>query len=265
MSTQPRLVAALRLDRDGLAEAWRLTHELTLSATAGPASFYVRHASSYSPPTFGDQFFREGVRVEPNPELRGERVPSDLGVGADLHGRLGRALARFAIDGYVADVKDMIIWAPDFRFVWSPRNFDVKRRGLDAEASLELPTRRITLHFNYSLARVTYDRPEGDAVQVVYRPRHTGSAGARWSPGDWEITLDARYVGTRYPVPAPINALDPYWTADLRLRRDFDAGAWRLTPSLSIDRLFDNDDSLIFGYPEPGRVIRVELLARPRR
>ncbi|NIN73112.1 MAG: TonB-dependent receptor plug domain-containing protein [Gemmatimonadetes bacterium] len=260
----PQLRAALRLDRDGLEDLWRLTHELTLTASAGFATFHLRHASSYSPPTFGDQFFREGVLVKPNPELRAERVPSELSLSAALEGLIGSTRGRLAVDAYIADVKDMIIWAPDFRFVWSPRNFDVKRRGLDVEGSIELAPQGLTVRAAYNYARVTYDRPEDDTVQVMYRPRYSGSIGARWLTARWEIGADARYIGERYPVPAPLNALDPYWTVDLRLRRSFDAGSWQITPTLAVDRLFDNDDSLIFGYPEPGRVVRFELAARPR-
>ncbi|UCC71824.1 MAG: TonB-dependent receptor [Gemmatimonadota bacterium] len=261
----PQLRAALRLDRDGLERLWRLTHELTLTASAAYASFHLRHASSYSPPTFGDQFFREGVMVEPNPELRAERVPSDLSFGTALEGRIARATyGRLAVDAYIADVKDMIIWAPDFRFVWSPRNFDVRRRGVDVEASIELAPQSLTLRTAYGYTRVTYDRPGDDTVQVMYRPRHSASIAARWAPARWEIAADARYMGKRYPVPAPLNALEPYWTVDLRLRRDFDAGNWQITPAIGVDRLFDNDDSMIFGYPEPGRVIRLEFAARPR-
>ncbi len=175
------------------------------------------------------------------------------------------AKGSLAIDGYVADVKDMIIWAPDFRFVWSPRNFDVERRGLDAEAGLEVPSARLSLRAAYSLARTTYDRPgDDDAVQVMYRPRHSGSVAAAWRPASWDLAIDARFIGTRYPVPAPLNALDPYWTLDVRLARSFGTGGWRLTPVLSVERLLDNEDSLIFGYPEPGRTIRFELLAQPR-
>ncbi|UCC83657.1 MAG: TonB-dependent receptor [Gemmatimonadota bacterium] len=260
----PKLRAGLRLDRDGLEDVWRLTHELTLTATAGVASFHLRHASSYSPPTFGDQFFREGVLVQPNPELRAEWVPSDLSLGAALEGPIGSTRGRLAVDAYIADVQDMIIWAPDFRFVWSPRNFNVKRRGVDVDGSIELAPQSLTLRVAYSYARVTYDRPDDDTVQVMYRPRHSGSVGARWIPARWEIGVDARYIGERYPVPAPLNALDPYWTVDLLLRRSFDAGDWQITPTLAVDRLFDNDDSLIFGYPEPGRVVRLELAAQPR-
>lgn len=262
----PGLAGALRLDHDGLAESWRLSHELTLATDAGPAAFHVRHASSYSPPSFGDQFFREGVAVAPNPDLRAERVPSEWNVGASIRGDVGSLVrARLSLEGYAADVKDMIIWAPDFRFVWSPRNFDVERRGLEAGALLEMARHHLELRGSYSLTRTTYDRPgDADTVQVIYRPRHSASASLAWRPARWELYLNARYVGTRYPVPARLNALSPFLTFDLRVRRVFTAGGWTLTPSISVDRLLDNEDSLIFGYPEPGRTLRLEMAAARR-
>ncbi len=262
----PRLVGAVRLDRDELDDLWRVTHELTAYAQTGPLAFYVRHASSYKPPTFGDQFFSEGIAVQPNPELRAESIPNDLGAGFDVEGPIGAsAAARFGIDAYSADVKGMIIWAPDSRFVWSPRNFDVKRRGFDIEGEVSFPARNLDLRASYSLARTTYDRPSGDdSQQVIYRPRHTGSLTTYWRPGRWDFRFDLRYIGVRYPVPAPVNALDAYWQVDLQLRRTFDVGAWQLAPRVIIDRLTDNEDSLIFGYPEPGRTVRIELAASPR-
>ncbi|KPK66360.1 MAG: hypothetical protein AMS21_02545 [Gemmatimonas sp. SG8_38_2] len=262
---KPKLVAAFRVDRDDLARTWHTTHEFTLTASAGPAGFHIRQASSYSPPSLGDQFFREGVAVEPNPDLRAERIPNDLSAGLSISGEIGSlAVGRLGIDGYTADIKDMIIWSPDFRFIWSPRNFDVNRRGLDAQGRIEFPAQSLSFSATYSLARATYDRPGEDAVQVIYRPLHSGSVAAAWQPTSWEVAVDARFVGTRYPVPAQLNGLTPYWTLHLRLRRAFDAGAWEIIPTLSVDRLFDNDDSLIFGYPEPGRTIRFEIAAHPQ-
>jgi iron complex outermembrane receptor protein len=257
-------LAAARLDHDGLGDTWRATHELTLRADLGPTALHARHASAFRPPTFGDQFFREGVLVQPNPDLRAEHVPSELGLGVTVEGRLGPGIGgRLAVEAFSADVKDMIIWAPDFRFVWSPRNFDVKRRGLDVGTELAFRRAALVLRGAYSLAHTTYDRPGSDTVQVMYRPRHSGSVAATWRPGSWRMEVSTRYTGVRYPVPAPVNALEPYWTVDLRLRRTFQAGNWQLTPALAIERLFDNEDSLIFGYPEPGRLIRLELTARP--
>lgn len=262
----PGLTGALRLDRDGLAERWRLSHDLTVAAEIGPAAFHVRHASSFSPPSFGDQFFREGVAVAPNPDLRAERIPNEWNVGASIRGHLGSWLrGRLSLEGFLADVRDMIIWAPDFRFVWSPRNFDVQRRGIEASASLDMPGHDLELRGGYSLTRATYDRPgDADTVQVIYRPRHSASASLAWRPSRWDLRLNARYVGTRYPVPAKLNALSPFLTFDLHVRRSFTAGGWTLTPSISVDRLLDNEDSVIFGYPEPGRMLRLEMAAARR-
>lgn len=255
---------ALRLDRDQLSDRWHLTHEAMLTAHAGPADLHIRHASSYSPPSFGDQFFQEGVAVAPNPDLRAERVPSEWNVGIGAAGDIGsRVRVSLRLEGYLADVRDMILWAPDFRFVWSPRNFDVRRRGLEIGTSLEVPHRALRLEADYSLTRATYDRP-GDDVQVIYRPLHSGGAAASWGPGPWDLFVGLRYIGTRYPVPARLNALDPIWTVDLRVRRSFEAGGWRLTPAVYVDRLFDNEESLIFGYPEPGRTVRLEIAAARR-
>lgn len=260
----PRLVAALRMDRDDIDDRWRLSHELAARATLGPMGLHVRHASSYSPPTFGDQFFRTGVAVQPNPDLRAERVPSELDVGAEVEIRTATLHWSLGLEAFFADIDGMIIWSPDFRFVWSPRNFDVKRRGLDLQVGLTTANRRLELRGRYSLARVTYDRPgDADTIQVVYRPRHTGGLDLQWRPGAWELTARTDYMGTRYPVPARVNALDPFWTIDLRVRRSFRLGNWRLEPALSVDRLLDNQDTLIFGFPEPGRTIRLELAVRP--
>lgn len=261
----PDLTAALRLDHDGndgTGEVWRLTHEVGARIDLGALEVHVRQASSYSPPTFGDQFFREGVAVRPNPSLQAERIPAEYDLGASADGGVGLLAWRVAVDAYLADVKGMIVWSPDYRFVWSPRNVDVQRRGVDADATLSLPSARTEIHLHYSLSHVTYDRP-GD-VQVIYRPRHTGGIGLSWLPHGWQMDVDARYTGTRYPVPARINALEPFWTVDLRIRRDIRIAGWRLVPRLDVNRLFDSTDALIFGYPEPGRTFRLGLGLQPR-
>ena len=75
-------------------------------------------------------------------------------------------------------VADMVIWSPDFRFIWSPGNFDVLRRGGEITLALN-PTRALVLRGTATLAVVTYDHPDG--AQVRYRPRVTQSTSVAWS------------------------------------------------------------------------------------
>jgi outer membrane cobalamin receptor len=195
------------------------------------------------------------VGVRPNPELQGERVPGELEAGLSLRGGDGWE-GRVALAAWVGDVRGMIVWAPDHRFVWSPTNVDVLRRGLEASGELGLPlgSGRLALSGQWTHARTIYDRP-GAPAQVAYRPRNLGALRASWDGLRWEARLEARYTGVRYPFPSHVNPLAAFWTADLGVSRDVRLGGWRLSPSLDVDRILDNPDALLFGFPEPGRTL----------
>lgn len=256
-----RLAPSFRLDRaDGRAF---LTHDVALSAAAGPVRAHLAHRSSVSPPTLGDRFFREGVAVEPNRSLGPERVPSEWELGAELDLRPAGLPTSVGATAFRADVRDMIVWTPDYRFVWSPRNRDVKRAGLDAWASVEAVP-GVTLRGEWGWHRVTYDWPgEADTVQLVYRPRHVGRLALDAALDRWTGSLEARYTGVRYPVPARANALPAFWEIDAGIGRSWSAGASELVTRIDVDRLLDNRDAFVFGYPEPGRRLRFELRVRP--
>ena len=253
-----------RIDRDGVADEWYASRAATLRATSGGLSVQLANRSAFSPPTLGDQFFREGVAVAPNPDLRPERVPNEWELGASWTGAAAELDLSAGAAAYHGDVRGMIVWAPDFRFVWSPRNTDVKRRGMEAWGEVGVPSADLGLSGAYQLAAVTYDREgdEGDDVQLAYRPRHGGWLRAEWSPGAWRLAAAARYTGERNPTPSPANALPGFWSAELDLARDWRVRAWSLTTAVRVDRLFDEKESLIFGYPEPGRRLRMDLRVR---
>ncbi|HEV2150531.1 MAG TPA: TonB-dependent receptor, partial [Longimicrobiaceae bacterium] len=255
------LTANLRADRDDVAGRWYPSHSLAGRYGAGPLTVHLAHRSGFSPPSLGDQFFREGVAVAPNPDLQPERIPSEWEAGAAL----SRSAPGLSLDvgarAFTGDVKGMIVWLPDFRFVWSPRNTDVKRRGAEAWIAAAWPDRALRVTGSYALAAVTYDR-EGDPVQVAYRPRHSAQLRAEWTPGPWRAAAGALLTGTRYPGPAAVNALPRFWTVDLDLAREWRAGPAALAAALHVDRLLDEKESLIFGFPEAGRRIRLELRAR---
>lgn len=245
-----------RLDRDGTG-GFHPSYTASASLGMGAARLHGSVRSSFTPPSLADQFFRQGVAVEPNPHLRGERVPLELEVGArarlagPLHVDAGAALFR-------GDVRDMIVWAPDFRFIWQPQNTDVRRWGGEAWTEVTLAA-GLRARASYSLAVVTYDSPGSAGAQLPYRPRHTGRGALEWASGPWRASLASDYTGERYPTAARVNRLPPYWRTEAATGREWRVGRWQGDLSLRIDRLLDERAAMIFGYPEPGRTFRLRL------
>ena len=253
------LAAEGRVDRDGVTEGVYASRALTAGARLGIVRIHLANRSSYSPPSLGDQFFRAGVGVAPNPDLRPERVPNEWEVGASASTLLGGAEVSGHAAAYAGDVRGMILWLPDFRFRWSPRNVNALRRGIDARAEARLPRAGLRLSGAWSMARVTYDEPGVRGIQLGYRPRHTGSAGAEWRRGGWRMDAFARYTGVRYPAAARVNALPGFWSTALRAGHDWRVGRWTMTAAVDVDRALDEKDSLIQGFPEPGRRVRLDV------
>ena len=255
--------SAIRGHWVGRNDRWHVSHEVALNVPLSSLFLRLAHRSAFSPPTLGDQFFREGVGVEPNPDLRAERVPSELAARVSWAGEVLGATVHASAEAYRGDMRGMIVWLPDFRFVWSPRNTDVRRSGGEAGLEVELPGAGLSVGGSFSLTRVTYDRDASDDVQVAYRPRHGGTVNLMWRRGPWSVRLATRFTGARFPVPSPVNELAGFWVTDLDVGRRWSFGRWSAESRFSVERLFDVTDALIFSYPDPGRTLRVELRLGP--
>jgi outer membrane cobalamin receptor len=243
-----------RADREAVSGDWFLSRAVTLAVDLWPVRLQLANRSAFSPPSLGDQFFRDGVGVEPNPDLRAERVPNEWELGASTAFHAGPAHGSLYATAYDSDVRGMIVWAQRFTNRWSPVNVDARRRGVDARADAVLAGGGLRLSAAYALARITYDRAgDDDRVQVVYRPRHTGSLGAEWGTSPWRVRARARYTGARNPQPTNANQLPGFWSTEFGAARDWRLGGWMLTAALDVDRALDEKGRMIEGFPEPGR------------
>ena len=216
----------------------------------GRTSITFGVGSAVTPPVLADLFFREGVGVRLNPDLRPERVRWEVEGGVRHELAAGTTIGLRLFAGRVAD---MIIWAPDFRFIWSPRNFDVVRRGGELTAEWHLQ-RDLSLSGSATFAAVTYDIPAG--AQVQYRPRVTYDATGLWSPGPWTLDVRWHHIGRRYPNSAGTNPRDPFSLLDAGLERRFGGG---LALRAEVRDLTDARAEFLAGYPTAGRTVALTL------
>ncbi len=260
------LSGALRVDGHTSVTGAELSPRLAASLSGGRWTLRASVGNGFSPPSPADQFFQEGVLVRPNPELAPERVKGEVVLGADAALLTTPSLSvEGSLDLYRADIEDMILWFPDHRFVWSPDNFDVRRRGW--EVGLDLAMARAGSRVRVAAARSSVEYASAVlAGQVAYRPEWTANASLTSSVSSWNGELSGRYVGTRRTVPgSELNTLAPYWLWDLRTGLLWRLAGWAMEGRLSLLNVFDAEAAMIPDYPLPGRAWGLELSVHPNR
>jgi vitamin B12 transporter len=251
--TRADLDAAARLDQGNLTTGTTVSPRLAASISRGIFVTSASVGSGFAPPSLADQFFHEGVLVRPNPNLRPERTRNDIDVRLgvrDVEGGPLRLSAEAA--AFRADVDGMILWLPDYRFIWSPSNYDVRRSGWEGNVLLAIRD-AVDVHAALNRTDVAYAGPVLTG-QVAYRPRTSGTLTFGAGPRAARLEIANRYVGARRTVPASgLNALDPYWRTDVRLRAEVERRAWSVDVTLGVENILNTNATMLVDYPFPSR------------
>jgi vitamin B12 transporter len=249
-----------RVDKTSLIDGTNFSPRVALGATTSLATLSASLGAGYAPPSLSDQFFHEGVQVRPNPSLQPERTRHDLEARIAFHEQtLAGVLLSGDAAGYRADVDGMILWMPDFRFVWSPSNVDVARSGWELGSRASWPVTRLDAQASFARSEVTY-RGSVLSGQVAYRPRTSATVTAGFSPGRVRVEATTRYVGDRRTVPgSELNVLDPYWRTDLKASYAHLMRGWQVDTSVGVDNVLDQPAAMLVDYPFPSRAWSVSV------
>ena len=250
------LGAAIRADRHDLVDGVTASPAIDATLTRAGLTLDLRWGRGFSPPGLGDLFFQEGVLVEPNPDLRPERIRGELTATLAHRWSLGAVTGEVRATAYRADIDDMILWFPDHRFVWSPDNDDVARRGLEVGATADLAGLRRTHTFtaNAAWSEAEYTGAVLDG-QVAYRPRFTADLSLGIGlPGGIVLSPSAVHVGERRTVPGSLlNGLGAYTLFDAGIAIPLTLGKRTGRLDLAVTNLLDERAALLADYPLPGR------------
>lgn len=250
------LGASLRADRHDLVNGVTLSPAIDAALTRGGLALDLRWGQGFSPPGLGDLFFQEGVLVEPNPDLGPERIRGEVSATLAQRWSVGRVTGELRATAYRADLDDMILWFPDHRFVWSPDNYDVARRGVELGATTDLAAfgRTHSLTANAAWSEVEYTGAVLDG-QVAYRPRFTADVALGIGlPAGITLTPSGTHVGARRTVPgSPLNALAAYTLFNAGIALPFELARFAGRIELALTNVLDERAALLVDYPLPGR------------
>ena len=245
----------LRLDHHDLIEHSTLSPSLLATLDRGETQLQLAFRSAFAPPGLEDLFFQEGVLAKANPELKPERVKGEVSVTLGQQLRLLGSLVELRLSAYQADIDDMIIWSPDFQFVWSPGNFNVSRNGLEVGSSVEFPAfgRTHSLSGQASWSHVEY---QGGILtgQVAYRPVFSADFQGRVELPVGDATLSANHIGSRRSAAGSgLNTLPAYTILDLGFGLPISLSRMESRWEVVFSNLLDERAALLVDYPLPGR------------
>lgn len=216
-------------------------------------------------PTYNEAYFDHYGSTDILPE-----TTDQLNVGATYTMRAKKILpqATFTVDGYVNNIRDMIVAVPFNMFVWSMVNLGkVRVYGIDATGSFTISPQtghNLTLSVNYSLQRampLTSQESSEWKKQVAYIPRHSGSASLSYENPWVNLSLSGTGVSDRYTTNNNLSStrIDGYMEFGLTAWRTFPIKVHTIEIRGDIQNILNKQYYIVARYPMPGRQYKITL------
>ena len=235
-------------------ETWNLSSSITIpSRFTKKITFNIGEYFHY--PSFNDLYWQPGGNENLKPEFTNNlslEFIFNIIQQSDLKIML-----------YQKESENLIQWMPSQSY-WLPKNVkNSVRKGGKFIYSFRGDKIPFNCFFNYSY-NYSQDKSKGISHNKIlrYSPRHSGGINMEFNPGNWKFHYQIQYTGERIALYS--------WPNDVILPELIEhfvsfAYSWnmnfgKITIVNSIDNLTNERYETIRGYPEPGRVVKFNLI-----
>ncbi|QNL48886.1 TonB-dependent receptor [Olivibacter sp. SDN3] len=173
-------------------------------------------------------------------------------------------------DIYYNEVSDKIIATPaDNQFRWIMYNLErvsikgadvVVKSGWSVIGNVELDV-GLNYTFQEALNTTTRGSMYNKGEQIPYIPKHSGAITLGLNYGSIYMNYSFIYTGERYSQSANTvdNYLQPWYTSDFSLGKDFSLKLGNAKVLLEANNLFNQPYEVVKNFPMPGRNYRIRL------
>lgn len=246
--------------RDQRPRYQRLTPYLSAMATLRQGTtLRLFYKESYRAPNFGELYFFQLMPKNLRPE-HARQINLGITHTQDFH----HFQFSSTLDAYHNRVSDKLVAYPlHSMYYWTTDNIGlVDILGVDA--TVEVQIANLELRGNYSFQHAV-DHSDANSKfyghQIVYTPRHSGGASARWESRWVNLGMAAMVVGERFSTQQNLDKwrLDPYCDLGLSADHKFDLRIGTLGVRAQVLNLLDVQYEVVRSYPMMGRNWRLAL------
>jgi outer membrane cobalamin receptor len=220
---------------------------------------------NYIAPTFNDLYWPDLG----DPDLKAEtNLKYEAGILIEHDWSIARN--SFEITYYDGNIEDGIRWLPGSDGRFRPQNLEELRLwGFEVKEEIMLNVQEFTLSLQgmllHTQAEITQPRFDGDQAvgkQLRYTPEWQVKASAVFAWRDLSALFSYNFTDERFSSAdhsSPFDPLPDYEQSAFGASYNLIYKNHRIRPQFSIQNLFDEEYSVIQGYPMPGRSTQFKL------
>ena len=219
-------------------------------------------SKNFRAPTLNDRYWQDAGRLDLQPE-------TSYAAEGGIHWSHGEKF-KVGSSVFYQDIKEWIQWVPGENGVYRPRNVkEVGTKGFEARVTSTIAFGyfsfygRAAYQFTESVTKKSIDLVQ-DVIgkQLIYTPRHTGSASVGTKYKTWNVNFLGQYSGERFTEASnsPVYALDPFVLVDFSIGKSWTLKRHIIDVDIIVKNLFDTPYQMYSGRAMPGRNYTLKIL-----